>query len=69
MLNPLQLGPPVSAPVQVRLTGRDPDRSSISSTRSRAALRSIPGAATVTDDLGMRSKKLVATSPARGAPG
>ena len=25
-LNPLQLGPPVSAPVQVRLSGRDPDR-------------------------------------------
>ena len=58
-LNPLQLGPPVSAPVQVRLSGRDPDRLFDLVDAVTAELRSMPGAATVTDDWGMRSKKLV----------
>ena len=58
-LNPLQLGPPVSAPVQVRLSGRDPDRLFDLVDAVKAELRSIPGAATITDDWGMRSKKLV----------
>ena len=58
-LNPLQLGPPVSAPVQVRLAGRDPDRLLDLVDAVKARLRSIPGATTITDDWGMRSKKLV----------
>ena len=58
-LNPLQLGPPVTAPVQVRLSGRDPDRLFDLVDAVTAELRSMPGAATVTDDWGMRSKKLV----------
>ena len=58
-LNPLQLGPPVSAPVQVRLSGRDPDRLFDLVDAVKARLRPIPGVTTVTDDWGMRSKKLV----------
>ena len=58
-LNPLQLGPPVSAPVQVRLAGRDPDRLFDLVDAVKARLRSIPGATTITDDWGTRSKKLV----------
>ncbi len=58
-LSPLQLGPPVSAPVQVRLSGRDPDRLFDLVDAVKAQLRSVPGTTTVTDDWGMRSKKLV----------
>ena len=58
-LNPLQLGPPVSAPVQVRLSGREQDRLFDLVDAVKAELRSIPGAAAVTDDWGARSKKLV----------
>ena len=58
-LNPLQLGPPVRAPVQVRLSGREPDRLFDLVDAVKAELRSIPGATTITDDWGMRSKKLV----------
>ena len=58
-LDPLQLGPPVSAPVQVRLAGRDPDRLFELADRVKAEIRSLPGAVGITDDWGMRSKKLV----------
>ncbi len=58
-LNPLQLGPPVSAPVQVRLSGRDPDRLFDLVDGVKAELRSIPGVAGITDDWGARGKKLV----------
>ena len=58
-LSPLQLGPPVSAPVQVRLAGRDADRLFDLVDAVKAELRSLPGPATITDDWGMRSKKLI----------
>ena len=58
-LRPLQLGPPVKAPVQVRLSGRDPDRLFDIADALKAELRSTPGTTSVTDDWGMRSKKLV----------
>ncbi len=43
----------------MRLSGRDPDRLFDLVDAVKAELRSIPGAATITDDWGMRSKKLV----------
>ena len=58
-LGPLQTGPPVSAPVQVRLSGRNPDPLFDIVDAVEAELRAVPGATTVTDDWGMRSKKLV----------
>ncbi len=58
-LAPLQLGPPVDAPVQVRLLGRDPDQLFDIVEAVKAELQSTPGTTTVTDDWGMRSKKLV----------
>ena len=59
VLKPLQLGPAVSAPVQVRVSGRDPDRLFDIVDAVKARLESTPGVATITDDWGMRSKKLV----------
>ena len=58
-LGPLQLGPPVSAPVQVRLSGRDQDRLFDIVDAVKARLWDVPGATLVTDDWGTRSKKLV----------
>ena len=58
-LNPLQLGPPVSAPVQVRLAGRDPDRLFDIVDAVKTRLWADGGASAVTDDWGIRSKKLV----------
>ena len=71
VLNPLQLGPPVSAPVQVRLSARDPDRLFDLVDAVKAQLRAIPGATTVTDDWGMRTKKAGGRrrSAAPAAPG
>ena len=59
VLKPLQLGPAVSAPVQVRLSGRDPGRLFDMVDAVKARLESTTGIATITDDWGMRSKKLV----------
>ncbi len=63
-LNPLQLGPPVSAPVQVRLSGRDPDRlldlvCAPGSTRSRPAGRP----ATATRSAGSTRRRRRPTGP------
>ena len=55
----LRLGPPVTAPVQVRLSGRDPDSVFAIVDALKAELRSMPETTSVTDDWGMRSKKLV----------
>ena len=57
--NPLQLGPPVRAPVQVRLSGRDADRLFGIVDAVKAELQDMPGTAAVTDDWGTRSKKLM----------
>ncbi len=58
-LNPLQMGPPIESPVQVRLSGRETDRLFEIVDAVKANLRSIPGAKNVSDDWGRRSKKLV----------
>ena len=58
-LNPLQMGPPIESPVQVRVSGRDPDRLFEIVDGLKAQLRSIPGAKNIDDDWGRRSKKLV----------
>lgn len=58
-LNPLQLGPPVTAPVQVRLSGREEDDLFDIVDALMAQLRTIPGTKNITDDWGVRSKKLV----------
>lgn len=58
-LNPLQMGPPIEAPVQVRLSGRDPDALFRLVDGVKAELRHIPGTRNVDDDWGRRSKKLV----------
>ena len=58
-LNPLQIGPPITAPVEVRLSGRDEDALFDIVDAVKAQLRAIPGTKNVTDDWGVRSKKLV----------
>ena len=58
-LNPLQMGPPVMAPVQVRLSGRDPDRLFDIVETVKSKLRTLPGTKNISDDWGPRSKKLV----------
>ena len=58
-LNPLQLGPPITAPVEVRLSGRDEDALFDIVDAVQAQLRAIPGTKNITDDWGVRSKKLV----------
>jgi multidrug efflux pump subunit AcrB len=58
-LNPLQLGPPITSPVEVRLSGRDEDTLFDIADRVKAQLGAIPGTKNITDDWGARSKKLV----------
>ncbi|HSC27814.1 MAG TPA: efflux RND transporter permease subunit [Vicinamibacterales bacterium] len=58
-LNPLQLGPPVVAPVQVRLSGRDPEALFDIVERVKTRLRAIEGTKGIQDDWGPRSKKLL----------
>jgi len=58
-LNPLQLGPPVEAPVQIRISSRDPDALFAIADDVRRELSAHPGTRNVTDDWGARSKKLV----------
>ena len=58
-LNPLQLGPPITSPVQVRLSGRDEDTLFDIVDAVKVQLRAIPGTKNISDDWGVRSKKLV----------
>ncbi len=58
-LNPLQMGPPITSPVQVRLSGRESDALFDTVDDVKAQLRAIPGTKNITDDWGVRSKKLV----------
>ncbi len=55
----LRLGPPVAAPVQVRLAGRDTDTLFSIVDALKAELRAMSETTTVTDDWGAFSKKLV----------
>ena len=56
---PLQNGPPITNPVEVRISGRDEDRIFDHVDAVKARLNEIPGAIAITDDWGARSKKLV----------
>jgi len=60
-VNPRQLGPPVSHPVQIRLTGIDTEKlfGIVDDVKSR--IREIPGAMNVGDDWGKRTKKILIT--------
>lgn len=58
-IQPKQLGPPVEAPVQVRLSGADPEILFGLADRVAAILREVPGSRDVRDDWGPRVKKLV----------
>ena len=55
----LQLGPPIESPIQVRISGREPDEIFDISDRVKAQLRSTVGTKNIHDDWGLRSKKLV----------
>ncbi len=60
-VSPRRLGPPVSYPIQIRLSGRDPEElfEIVESVKSR--LREVAYAINVGDDWGMRTKKIVIT--------
>ncbi|MCG8603398.1 efflux RND transporter permease subunit, partial [bacterium] len=55
---PLDLGPPVAAPVQIRVSGTSVDEVFLLADEVKAHLRTIPGVSNVRDDWGPRSKKL-----------
>ena len=58
-LNPLLMGPPIAAPVQVRLSGRDQDVLFDIVDTVKARMRSTGGIGQVSDDWGVHGKKLV----------
>jgi len=58
-LNPLQLGPPIESPVQVRLSGSDADVLFEIAEKIRTKLGTVPGTKNISDDWGARTKKLV----------
>jgi len=58
-VQPLPLGPPVTAPVQIRLSGRDTDTLFAIVDSVAEKLRTVPGARQVEDDWGARSKKII----------
>ncbi len=51
-------GPPVEKPVQVRLIGRDDEQLFAYADQVKGYLRAVPGTVNITDDWGMRTKKL-----------
>ncbi len=55
----IEIGPPLEAPVQVRILGRDPDVIFAIVERVSAELAQIPGTRNITDDWGRRTKKLL----------
>lgn len=57
-LNPLQLGPPVQAPVQIRLSGTETGSLFEIADLVKARVREVPGTKNVGDDWGRRTKKL-----------
>ncbi len=58
-VRPLPLGPPVTSPVQIRVSGRDDDALFAIVDNVAQQLASTPGARQVSDDWGARSKKVV----------
>ena len=58
-IRPLPLGPPVSSPVEIRVSGRDTDTLFEIVDKVKEQLAATPGARQVIDDWGARSKKLI----------
>ncbi len=58
-IKPLDLGPPVSAPVQVRVSGKDRDEVFAIVDRVKAEIAKIPGTRDISDNWGPRAKKLL----------
>ncbi|MDH3284104.1 MAG: efflux RND transporter permease subunit, partial [Acidobacteriota bacterium] len=58
-ISPSDLGPPVEKPIQVRISGRDPDLLFHLAERVKGRLREITGTRNIGDDWGRRTKKLV----------
>lgn len=56
---PLLLGPPVTAPVQVRISGKDADRVFALADTVRARMEATAGLTNIRDDWGPRNKKLM----------
>jgi multidrug efflux pump subunit AcrB len=56
---PPPLGPPVEAPVQIRVSGRDPDRLFAIAEQVKARLAEIDGTRNIVDNWGRRTKKLM----------
>jgi len=57
-VRPLDLGPPAWPPIQIRISGRDPDVLFSIVDQVKGALREIPGTKLIDDNWGARSKKL-----------
>jgi multidrug efflux pump len=55
---PLNLGPPVTAPVQVRISGKETDEVFTLADEVKAKLAEIPGTKNIRDNWGERTKKL-----------
>ncbi len=58
-VQPLQLGPPVTSPVEIRLSGRDGDTLFAIVEEVKHRLAATPGARQITDNWGPRTKKVV----------
>ncbi len=58
-IRPLNLGPPVDNPVEIRLSGKNSDELFVLADKVKQHLASIPGILNITDDWGARTKKLV----------
>ena len=58
-LEPRALGPPITAPIEVRLSGRDPETLFPLVDDVKEKLRELPGTKDIRDDWGPRVKKLV----------
>jgi multidrug efflux pump subunit AcrB len=58
-IRPLNLGPPVDNPVEIRLSGKDSDTLFAMADKVKERLAGMPGILNITDDWGARTKKLV----------
>jgi multidrug efflux pump subunit AcrB len=57
-IGPLNLGPPVAAPVRVRVSGKDTEQIFELADRVKAHMTEVAGTRDITDDWGQRTKKL-----------
>lgn len=57
-IGPLSLGPPVAAPLQVRISGKEIDKVFELSDQVKSRLSSLPGVVDIRDNWGLRTKKL-----------